>query len=79
MFSVSLSLFCLLLICLIALLAFGLSMKAGLAAAQSSKTESHVGGEPLGKGTPAEFIQALGANSTRVLALKPGEKAELPK
>ncbi len=36
----------------------------------------HYGANPLGKGTPAEFIQALGASSTRVLPLKPGEKAE---
>jgi L-ascorbate metabolism protein UlaG (beta-lactamase superfamily) len=36
----------------------------------------HYGANPLGKGTPAEFIQALGSTSTRVLALKPGEKAE---
>ena len=39
----------------------------------------HYGANPLGKGTPAEFIQALGATSTRVLALKPGEKAEFSK
>ncbi len=39
----------------------------------------HYGANPLGKGTPAEFIQALGASSTRVLALKPGEKAEFSK
>ena len=31
---------------------------------------------PLGKGTPAELIQTLGPTSTRVLSLKPGEKAE---
>jgi len=36
----------------------------------------HYGTNPLGKGTPAELIQALGASTTRVLALKPGEKAE---
>ncbi len=36
----------------------------------------HYGANPLGKGTPAEFIQALGASSTRILPLKPGEKAE---
>lgn len=34
----------------------------------------HYGANPLGKGTPAEFSQALGASSTRVLPLKPGEK-----
>jgi L-ascorbate metabolism protein UlaG (beta-lactamase superfamily) len=39
----------------------------------------HYGANPLGKGTPAEFIQALGATSTRVLVLKPGEKAEFSK
>ncbi len=35
----------------------------------------HYGANPLGRGTPAEFTQALGASSTRVLPLKPGEKA----
>ncbi|MFC5609308.1 metal-dependent hydrolase [Variovorax soli] len=36
----------------------------------------HYGANPLGKGTPAEFVQALGsAGGTQVLALKPGEKA----
>ncbi|MFC5496906.1 metal-dependent hydrolase [Caenimonas terrae] len=35
----------------------------------------HYGANPLGKGTPAQFSQALGTSSTRVLALKPGEKA----
>jgi len=35
----------------------------------------HYGANPLGKGTPAEFIQALGESGTKVLALKPGEKA----
>ncbi len=39
----------------------------------------HYGANPLGKGTPAEFIQALGASNTRVLALKPGEQAEFSK
>ncbi len=36
----------------------------------------HYGTNPLARGTAAEFIQALGTSSTRVLALKPGEKAE---
>lgn len=36
----------------------------------------HYGANPLGKGTPAEYIQALGASATRVLPLRPGEKAE---
>ena len=36
----------------------------------------HYGANPLGKGTPAELLQALGTSSTKVLALKPGEKAE---
>jgi hypothetical protein len=36
----------------------------------------HYGANPLGKGTPAEFTAALGNTSTRVLALKPGEKAQ---
>ena len=36
----------------------------------------HYGANPLGKGTPGEFVQALGSGtSTQVLALKPGEKA----
>jgi L-ascorbate metabolism protein UlaG (beta-lactamase superfamily) len=35
----------------------------------------HYGANPLGKGTPDEYIRALGSTSTRVLALKPGEKA----
>ena len=39
----------------------------------------HYGANPLGKGTPAEFIQALGASGTRVMVLKPGEKAEFSK
>jgi L-ascorbate metabolism protein UlaG (beta-lactamase superfamily) len=34
----------------------------------------HYGANPLGKGTPAEFSQALGSTSTKVLPLKPGEK-----
>jgi L-ascorbate metabolism protein UlaG (beta-lactamase superfamily) len=36
----------------------------------------HYGANPLGKGTPAELVQALGGSSTKVIALKPGEKAE---
>jgi L-ascorbate metabolism protein UlaG (beta-lactamase superfamily) len=36
----------------------------------------HYGTNPLNKGTPQEYIQALGATQTKVLALKPGEKAE---
>jgi L-ascorbate metabolism protein UlaG (beta-lactamase superfamily) len=35
----------------------------------------HYGANPLGKGTPEEFIRALGPSATRVLPLKPGEKA----
>ena len=35
----------------------------------------HYGANPLGKGTPDEYIRALGSTGTRVLALKPGEKA----
>ena len=34
----------------------------------------HYGANPLGKGTPEEFIHALGETSTRVLPMKPGEK-----
>jgi len=33
----------------------------------------HYGANPLGKGTPEEFIAALGRTSTRVLNLSPGE------
>lgn len=33
----------------------------------------HYGANPLGKGTPEEFIAALGNTSTRVLNLNPGE------
>ncbi len=36
----------------------------------------HYGANPLGKGTPAEYMQALGTSATRVLPLRPGEKAE---
>lgn len=35
----------------------------------------HYGANPLGKGTPEEYIRALGSTRARVLALKPGEKA----
>jgi len=35
----------------------------------------HYGANPLGRGTPEEYSRALGEGSTRVLALKPGEKA----
>ncbi|MES2941003.1 MAG: metal-dependent hydrolase [Pseudomonadota bacterium] len=35
----------------------------------------HYGANPLGRGTPQEYLQALGATATRVLPLKPGEKA----
>jgi len=36
----------------------------------------HYGTNPLGKGTPAELVQALGASPTEVLVLKPGEKVK---
>ena len=36
----------------------------------------HYGSNPLTKGTAPEFVQAMGQSATRVLALKPGEKAE---
>lgn len=36
----------------------------------------HYGANPLGKGTPEEFIKALGATSTKVISLNPGEKVE---
>jgi L-ascorbate metabolism protein UlaG (beta-lactamase superfamily) len=36
----------------------------------------HYGANPLGKGTPGEYMQFLGLSGTRVLALKPGEKAK---
>jgi L-ascorbate metabolism protein UlaG (beta-lactamase superfamily) len=35
----------------------------------------HYGANPLGRGTPEEYVRALGATTTRVLPLKPGEKA----
>ena len=35
----------------------------------------HYGANPLGKGTPEEFARELGESETRILALKPGEKA----
>ncbi len=35
----------------------------------------HYGANPLGKGTPAEYMDALGNAPVRVLPLKPGEKA----
>jgi L-ascorbate metabolism protein UlaG (beta-lactamase superfamily) len=35
----------------------------------------HYGANPLGKGTPEEYMRALGDGGPRVLALKPGEKA----
>ena len=36
----------------------------------------HYGSNPLAKGTAPEFVQAMGQGATRVLVLKPGEKAE---
>ena len=36
----------------------------------------HYGANPLGKGTPEELIQALGNAPVKVIALKPGEKAQ---
>ncbi len=36
----------------------------------------HYGANPLGKGTPAELVQALGNAPVKVIALKPGDKAE---
>ena len=36
----------------------------------------HYGTTPLLKGTPEEYIQALGPGATKVLALKPGESAD---
>ncbi len=36
----------------------------------------HYGANPLGKGTPAELVQALGSTATKVIVLKPGEKAD---
>ncbi|MBI2771446.1 MAG: metal-dependent hydrolase [Burkholderiales bacterium] len=35
----------------------------------------HYGANPLGRGTPEEYARALGETSTRILPLKPGEKA----
>ena len=36
----------------------------------------HYGANPLGKGTPAELAKALGNAPVKVIALRPGEKAE---
>lgn len=36
----------------------------------------HYGSHPLGKGTPKEFMDALGGAPVRVLPMKPGEKIE---
>lgn len=36
----------------------------------------HYGTFPLLKGVPAQYIDALGTTSTKVVVLKPGEKAE---
>lgn len=36
----------------------------------------HYGSNPLGKGTPKEYMQALGNAPVKVLPLNPGEKAE---
>ena len=36
----------------------------------------HYGTNPLAKGTAAEFLQAIGTNSSIVKVLKPGEKLE---
>ena len=35
----------------------------------------HYGANPLGKGTPEEYMRALGETGTQVLPLKPGETA----
>lgn len=36
----------------------------------------HYGANPLGKGTPQQYMDALGNTSTKVLPLQPGEKYE---
>jgi L-ascorbate metabolism protein UlaG (beta-lactamase superfamily) len=36
----------------------------------------HYGANPLGKGTPQQYMDALGTTSTKVLPLQPGEKYE---
>jgi L-ascorbate metabolism protein UlaG (beta-lactamase superfamily) len=36
----------------------------------------HYGANPLGKGTPQEYMQALGDTRTKVFPLNPGEKVE---
>jgi hypothetical protein len=36
----------------------------------------HYGSNPLGKGTPAEYQQALGTSPTKVFALNPGQAVE---
>jgi L-ascorbate metabolism protein UlaG (beta-lactamase superfamily) len=38
----------------------------------------HYGSNPLGKGTPQEYQQALGQSATRVLVMQPGDKISLP-
>jgi L-ascorbate metabolism protein UlaG (beta-lactamase superfamily) len=36
----------------------------------------HYGANPLGKGTPQEYMQAMGSSLTQVFPLNPGEKVE---
>lgn len=36
----------------------------------------HYGANPLGKGTPAQYMEALGSNGTKVFPMKPGDKVE---
>jgi L-ascorbate metabolism protein UlaG (beta-lactamase superfamily) len=33
----------------------------------------HYGANPIAKGTPAQYLEALGQTSTRVFVMKPGE------
>jgi hypothetical protein len=37
----------------------------------------HYGTNSMLKGTPEEYVQALGQTETKVLALSPGEQVEL--
>jgi L-ascorbate metabolism protein UlaG (beta-lactamase superfamily) len=36
----------------------------------------HYGANPLAKGTPAQFVQAMGNAATKTIVLKPGEKVD---
>jgi hypothetical protein len=42
----------------------------------TDREEAHYGANPLGTGTPEEYMKALGDTSAKVFPLKPGEKVE---